>query len=74
MHLREVFIFSSLTAQEAMDTVNSMIRQYDDENTTVNFDLKIESSVAAGRFAETIYTLVIYIFSMVYGEEYANGN
>ena len=65
MHLKKVYIFSSLTAKEAMHTVNSMIREYDDENTTISIELKIESSIAAGRFAETIYTLIVYIFSLV---------
>lgn len=74
MHLRQVYIFSNMTAQRAQDKINEMIKQYDDENTTVNFELQIENSVAAGKFSETRYTLVIYIFSMVYGEEYANGD
>ena len=65
MHLKQVYIFSNMTAREAQNKVNEMIRQYDDENTTVNFDLKIENSVTAGSFAETRYTVIIYIFSLV---------
>lgn len=65
MHLKQVYIFSNMTARESQNKVNEMIRQYDDENTTVNFDLKIENSVTAGPFAETRYTLIVYIFSLV---------
>ena len=72
MHLKQVYIFSNMTAREAQSKVNDMIRQYDDENTTVNFDLKIENSIAAGAFAETRYTVIIYIFSLLMGELYAD--
>ena len=74
MHLMQVYIFSNMTAQRAQDKVNEMIKQFDDENTTVNFDLKIENSVAAGKFSETRYTLIIYVFSLVYGVECADGD
>lgn len=72
MHLMQVYIFSNMTAQSAQDKVNEMIKRYDDENTTVNFELQIENSVAAGKFSETRYTLVINIFSLVMGEIYAD--
>lgn len=72
MHLRQVYIFSNMTAQRAQDKVNEMIKRYDDENTTVNFELQIENSVAAGKFSETRYTLVIHIFSLEMGEIYAD--
>lgn len=65
MHLKKVYIYSNMTAQRAQEKVNEMISQYDDENTTVNLELQIENSVAAGKFAETRYTLIIYIFSLV---------
>lgn len=65
MHLKRTFIFSNLNAKEAQDAVNSMIAQYDDDNTTVNFELQIENTVASSNFAETRYTLIVYIFSLV---------
>ena len=72
MHLRQVYIFSNMTAQRAQDKINEMIKQFDDENTTVNFELQIENSVTAGKYSETRYTLVIYIFSLGTGELYAD--
>ena len=64
MHLTKVFIYSNMTAQRAQDKINSLIAEYSDVDNTVNFDLQIENSVAAGKYSETRYTLVIYIYSL----------
>ena len=65
MHLTKVYIYSNMTAQRAQDKVNKLIEEYSDTDTTVNFDLQIENSVAAGKYSETRYTLVVYIYSLV---------
>ena len=64
MHLTKVFIYSNMTAQRAQDKVNQLIVEYGDVDNTVNFDLQIENSVAAGKYSETRYTLVVYIYSL----------
>jgi hypothetical protein len=53
-----------MTAQRAQDKVNELIEEYGDVDNTVNFDLQIENSVAAGKYSETRYTLVVYIYSL----------
>ena len=65
MHLTKVYIYSNMTAQRAQDKINSLIAEYGDVDNTVNFDLQIENSVAAGKYMETRYTLVVYIYSLV---------
>jgi len=65
MHLTKVFIYSNMTAQRAQDKINKLIEEYGDVDNTVNFDLQIENSVAAGKYSETRYTLVVYIYSLV---------
>ena len=65
MHLTKVYIYSNMTAQRAQDKVNKLIEEYSDTDSTVNFDLQIENSVAAGKYMETRYTLVVYIYSLV---------
>ena len=66
MHLYKVYIYSNMSAQKAQDKINAMIEEYAGykEDYTVNFDLQVENSVAAGNFIETRYTLVIYIYSL----------
>ena len=64
MHLTKVFIYSNMTAQRAQDKINQLIAEYGDVANTVNFDLQIENSVAAGKYSETRYTLVIYFYSL----------
>ena len=64
MHLTKVYIYSNMTAQRAQDKVNLMIEEYDGIDCTVNFDLQIENSVTAGKYAETRYTLVVYIYNL----------
>jgi hypothetical protein len=53
-----------MTAQRAQDKINKLIEEYGDVDNTVNFDLQIENSVAAGKYSETRYTLVVYIYSL----------
>ena len=65
MHLTKVYIYSNMTAQRAQDKVNKLIEEYSETDSTVNFDLQIENSVAAGKYSETRYTLVVYIYSLV---------
>ena len=65
MHLVKVYIYSNMTAQRAQDKVNELIEEYCETDSTVNFDLQIENSVAAGKYLETRYTLVVYIYSLV---------
>ena len=65
MHLTKVYIYSNMTAQRAQDKVNALIEEYSETDSTVNFDLQIENSVAAGKYSETRYTLVVYIYSLV---------
>ena len=65
MHLTKVYIYSNMTAQRAQDKVNEMIEKNENIDTTVNFDLQIENSVAAGKYMETRYTLIVYIYSLV---------
>ena len=65
MHLTKVYIYSNMTAQRAQDKVNALIEEYRETDSTVNFDLQIENSVAAGKYLETRYTLVVYIYSLV---------
>ena len=74
MHLKHVYIYSNVTALMAQEKVNDMIERYDDENTTVNFDLQMENSVITGLYAETRYTLIIYIFSLVMEGYMSDGN
>ena len=64
MHLTKDFIYSNMTAQRAQDKVNQLIAEYGDVDNTVNFDLQIENSVAAGKYSETRYTLVVYVYSL----------
>lgn len=64
MHLTKVFIYSNMTAQRAQDKINQLIAEYGDVDNTVNFDLQIENSIAAGKYSETRYTLVVYIYSL----------
>lgn len=64
MHLTKVYIYSNMTARSAQDKVNSMIEEYDSVDYTINFDLQIENSVAAGKYSETRYTLVVYIYCL----------
>ena len=64
MHLTKVYIYSNMTAQRAQDKVNSLIEEYSETDSTVNFDLQIENSVAFGKYLETRYTLVVYIYSL----------
>ena len=64
MHLTKVFIYSNMIAQRAQDKINSLIAEYGDVDNTVNFDLQIENSVAAGKYSETRYTLVVYIYCL----------
>lgn len=64
MHLTKVYIYSNMTAQRAQDKVNELIEEYRETESTVNFDLQIENSVAAGKYSETRYTLVVYIYSL----------
>ena len=65
MHLTKVYIYSNMTAQRAQDKVNEIIEENESIDTTVNFDLQIENSVAAGKYSDTRYTLVVYIYSLV---------
>lgn len=65
MHLTKVYIYSNMTVQRAQDKVNELIEEYRETDSTVNFDLQIENSVAAGKYLETRYTLVVYIYSLV---------
>ena len=65
MHLTKVYIYSNMTAQRAQDKVNELIEECRETDSTVNFDLQIENSVAAGKYLETRYTLVVYIYSLV---------
>ena len=65
MHLTKVYIYSNMTAQRAQDKVNQLIEEYSETDSTVNFDLQIENSVAAGKYSETRYALVVYIYSLV---------
>ena len=65
MHLTKVYIYSNMTAQRAQDKVNELIEEYRETDSTVNFDLQIENSVAAGKYLETRYTLVVHIYSLV---------
>lgn len=64
MHLTKVYIYSNMTARSAQDKVNSMIEEYDSVDYTINFDLQIENSVAAGKYSDTRYTLVVYIYCL----------
>ena len=65
MHLTKVYIYSNMTVQRAQDKVNELIEEYRETDSTVNFDLQIENSVAAVKYLETRYTLVVYIYSLV---------
>ncbi len=65
MNLTKVYIYSNMTAQRAQDKVNELIEEYRETDSTVNFDLQIENSIAAGKYSETRYTLVVYIYSLV---------
>jgi len=64
MHLVKVYIYSNMTARSAQDKINSMIEEYESVDYTVNFGLQIEISVAAGKYSETRYTLIVYIYSL----------
>jgi hypothetical protein len=53
-----------MTARVAQDKVNEMIEKYEDVDTTINFNLQIENSVAVGGKTDTRYTLVVYIYNL----------
>ena len=53
-----------MTARVAQDKVNEMIEKYEDVDTTINFNLQIENSVAVGVKTDTRYTLVVYIYDL----------
>ena len=65
--LKDVLIFPSLTANGAQEAIRDAINKYQDEDTEVNFELLIESSVRFGDFPNqgpapsVLYTLVITI-------------
>ena len=65
--LKDVLIFPSLTANDAQEAIRDAINKYQDEDTEVNFELLIESSVRftdlpiQGRTLSVLYTLVITI-------------
>ena len=64
MHLKKVYIYSNMSARVAQDKVNEMIDKYEGIDTTINFNLQIENSVAVGGKSDTRYTLVVYIYDL----------
>lgn len=65
--LKDVLIFPSLTANGAQEAIRDAINKYQDEETEVNFELLIESSVRFADFpnqgpaSSVLYTLVITV-------------
>lgn len=65
--LKDVLIFPSLTANGAQEAIRDAINKYQDEETEVNFELLIESSVRfadlpnQGPTSSVLYTLVITV-------------
>lgn len=59
--LKDVLIFPSLTANGAQEAIRDAIKKYQDEETEVNFELLIESSVRVGDGTRVYYTLVITV-------------
>lgn len=76
MNLKKVYIYSNMTAQRAQDKINSMLADCEESKCglSINFDLKIETTVTVGKHTETRYTLVIYVYEMpMYEEFYEHG-
>lgn len=65
--LKDVQIFPSLTANGAQEAIRDAINKYQDEDTEVNFELLIETSIKVGTATTgtlqnfVYYTLVITI-------------
>ena len=59
--LKDVLIFPSLTANGAQEAIRDAINKYQDEDTEVNFELLIESSVHVGDGTRVYYTVVITV-------------
>ena len=68
MRLKHVRIFSNLTAKQAETIINDWIKQANDDNLEMNFELLIENSVAVNGFYDTRYTLVVHEYELL-GEE-----
>ena len=59
--IRNVFIYSNQTAEMATEKINDALRQYQDEDTDVNYELFIENSAMLGSINMTKYTVLIEI-------------
>ena len=70
MSLKKVYIYSNMTARVAQDKINSMLKEYESSGMSINFDLKIESTVTVGKHNETRYTLIVYCYEMLTYEDY----
>lgn len=58
--LKDVLIFPSLTANGAQEAIRDAIKKYQDEDTEVNFELLIETSIKVG--AATTGTLQNFVY------------
>lgn len=64
MRLKHVYIYSGLNAKEAEKIINDALENLVDDETDVNYELKIESTVNLGTISQTKYTVVIHLFDV----------
>lgn len=64
MRLKHVYIHSGLNAKEAEKVINDALENLVDDETDVNYELKIESTVNLGPVSQTRYTVVIHLFDV----------
>lgn len=64
MRLKHVYIYSGLNAKEAEKVINDALENLVDDETDVNYELKIESTVNLGTISQTRYTVVIHLFDV----------
>lgn len=61
MMIKKVFIESQCSAKLAESVINEYIDQYQDENTEVDYEIIIESSVNSYSVQQVYYTVVIQL-------------
>lgn len=61
MMIKKVFIESQCSAKMAESVINGYIDQYQDENTEVDYEIIIESTVNSYSVQQVYYTVVIQL-------------
>lgn len=60
--LKRVFIEPSCSAKAAEEIINDCIKQYQDEDTKVEFELLLENATQVGHTSYIYYTVVIELY------------